>query len=104
VTVVEVLYLGGCPGSQRLLPLVRRLSEERGARLLERRIETPHDAEAQRFLGSPSVRVNGVDVEPGAAGRTDFGLKCRLYRTAEGCCSQVPDQRLLRDAVEHARP
>jgi hypothetical protein len=104
VTLVEVLYVDGCPGSQQLLPLVRRLSEERGARLLQRRIETAHDAEAQRFLGSPSVRVNGFDAEPGAAGRTDFGLKCRLYRTVEGCCSQVPDQRWLRDAIEHARP
>jgi hypothetical protein len=104
VTVVEVLYFDGCPGSQRLLPLVRRLSREHGARLVEMRIETPDDAEARRFLGSPTVRVNGVDVEPAAAGRTDFGLKCRLYRTAEGCGSQVPDQRWLRDAIERARP
>jgi hypothetical protein len=103
VTVIEVLYFHGCPGSERLLPLVRRLSAERGAWVLERRIETPRDAEAQRFLGSPTVRVDGVDIEPGAQNRTDFGLKCRLYRTADGCCSQVPAQPWLRDAIERVR-
>lgn len=103
MTVVEVLYFEGCPGSERLLPVVRRLSEERGARLLQKRVETSRDAEAQRFLGSPTVRVNGVDVEPGAADRTDYGLKCRLYRTAESCCSQVPAEEWLRDAIERAR-
>jgi hypothetical protein len=103
VTVIEVLYFDGCPGSERLLPLVRRLSAERGAQLIERRIETPDDAEAQRFLGSPTVRVDGMDVEPGAQNRTDFGFKCRLYRTAESGRSQLPAQQWLRDAIERPR-
>jgi hypothetical protein len=46
--------------------------------------QAPTQAEEERFLGSPSVRVEGVDIEPGAGERTDFGLKCRLYRTSEG--------------------
>ena len=32
-----------------------------------------------RFLGSPTVRVNGVGVEPSSRAREDFGLQCRLY-------------------------
>jgi hypothetical protein len=52
-------------------------------------------AEQQRFLGSPTLRVDGRDVEPGAELRTDFGLKCRLYRTEEGFAGIPPDQWVL---------
>jgi hypothetical protein len=92
--VVELLYLDGCPGVERLRPVVRRLTEERGARLRERRIVTPRDADAHRFLGSPTVRVDGLDVEPGVEGRTDHGLKCRLYRIPGGLSGRPPDDWL----------
>lgn len=79
---LEVLYFKGCPGHERLLPSLRALADEHGVELRTRPIETVADAEHERFLGSPSVRVDGVDVEPGAAERRDFGLKCRLYPSA----------------------
>lgn len=81
---LEVLYFDGCPGHERLLPSLRELAAEHGVALEQRRIETVDDAERARFLGSPSVRVNDVDVEPGAQARTDFGLKCRVYRSPDG--------------------
>jgi hypothetical protein len=43
------------------------------------RIDDADAAERAAFLGSPTVRVNGEDVEPGAAERDDFGLRCRLF-------------------------
>ncbi|MBS1879563.1 MAG: hypothetical protein JST31_08625, partial [Actinobacteria bacterium] len=55
-----------------------------------RRVESIEEAEHERFLGSPTVRVDGVDVEPGADERTDFGLKCRIYRTGEGASGAPP--------------
>ena len=83
---VELLYFDGCPSHERLLPRLRELMAEAGiaddVRL--RRVESPEAAVAERFIGSPTVRVNGVDVEPGADSRRDFGLKCRLYSTPEG--------------------
>ena len=87
--VIELLYLEGCQGHARVRPTVQRLAEVAGVELRERRIDTPQQARAARFLGSPSVRVGGVDVEPGAHRRTDYGLKCRLYRTQDGF-SDVP--------------
>ncbi len=48
------------------------------------------EAEQLRFLGSPTVRVNGHDVEPGADSRTDFTLACRIYRTASGHGGTLP--------------
>jgi len=63
-------------------------------------VEVPDDAAAQsqRFLGSPTLRVDGRDVEPGAELRTDFGLKCRLYRTEDGFAG-VPQDDWVLDAL-----
>jgi hypothetical protein len=95
---LEVLYFDGCPSHEQLLPVVRELAAERGVEVTQRRIEDAVQAEQARFLGSPSVRVNGVDVEPGADERTDFGLKCRLYRSPDGQ-SGLPPQAWIRRAL-----
>lgn len=94
---LEVLYFDGCPSHSQLLPAMRELAAEHGAELEQRHIETLDHAERERFLGSPSVRVNGRDVEPGAESRTDFGLKCRLYRSPAGQSGLPP-----RAWIEHA--
>lgn len=54
-----------------------------------------------RFLGSPTVRVNGRDVEPGAEERTDYVLACRVYRGEAGFSGQ-PDERWVREALAEA--
>ncbi|MBA3839138.1 MAG: hypothetical protein H0X55_02375 [Thermoleophilaceae bacterium] len=89
---VELLYFDGCPNHEALLPRLLALLEEAGVeeRVELRRVESPEAATAECFLGSPTLRVNGRDVEPGAAQRTDFGLKCRLYRTDAGLLGQPP--------------
>lgn len=81
---IEILYFDGCPTYAALTPEIRRLAAAEGARVELTAIETPEEAERARFLGSPSVRVDGVDVDPGAGGRDDYGMKCRLYLTPDG--------------------
>jgi len=46
--------------------------------------------------------VNGQDVEPGAGERSDYGLKCRLYRSDEGAGGRPPDE-WIRTALERAK-
>jgi len=99
---VEVLYFDGCPSHARLLPRVRELTDEAGAELVLRRVETPQQAERERFLGSPTVRVDGRDVEPGASERTDYGLKCRIYRSRELGQSPLPPDPWILAALEAA--
>jgi hypothetical protein len=97
VVRVEVLYFDGCPGAEELLPRLRELLARAGA-LAEielRRVESAQAAISARFLGSPTVRVDGVDIEPGARGRTDYGLKCRLYRASGGVRGTPPDEWIL---------
>lgn len=91
---VELLYFDGCPSHERFVPRLTELVAESGVRaeVEQRRVESPEAAVAERFLGSPTVRVDGVDVEPGADGRSDFGLKCRLYSTPAGLQGTPPDE------------
>ena len=95
---LELLYFDGCPNHEQLLPSVEQLAAQSGATLRLRRIENLEAAERERFLGSPTVRVNGVDVDPTAATRSDFGLKCRIYRTEAGT-SPLPPECWIRVAL-----
>ena len=92
---VELLYFEGCPAYEELAPRLRALLAGR-AELELRRIDSWQDAQAQRLLGSPTVRVNGEDVDPEATGRSDYALTCRLYRTASGSSRVPPEDWLLR--------
>jgi hypothetical protein len=94
---VELLYFDGCPSHGALLPRLRELLVEADldVPVQQRRIESDADAERQRFLGSPTLRVDGDDVDPGAARRSDYGLKCRLYPTDDGLRRAPPDAWVL---------
>jgi hypothetical protein len=98
--VVEVLTFEGCPHAQPALELVERVVEELGLDATVRRVDVPdlETAEAHRFLGSPTIRVNGRDVEPGADERSEFVLSCRVYRTNDSFSGE-PDERWLHDAL-----
>ena len=65
-------------------------------------MESDAAAQSERFLGSPTLRVNGVDVDPGAGARTDYGFKCRLYPTGKGLRGAPPDEWVL-NALQGAR-
>jgi hypothetical protein len=98
--LVEVLTFKGCPHAEAALELVERLIAESGVRATVRRVDVPDSdaAAAQRFLGSPTIRVNGRDIEPGVGEPHQYGLSCRVYRTDNGVRGQ-PDERWLRDAL-----
>lgn len=101
--LVEVLYFDGCPNHPATLALVERLSRELGLDPTVRAVNVadPEAAVRERFLGSPTVRVDGRDIEPGADERTDFVLSCRVYRTERGLAGQ-PVERWVRDALLRA--
>ena len=100
---VEILYFAGCPNHASARALVERLADELRIdpeiRLLE--VADPDEAVELRFLGSPSVRVDGVDVEPGAEARRDFALACRIYRSERGVAER-PEEAWLREALAEA--
>ena len=98
--IVEILYFEGCPNHEPTRQLVERVSAALGVSPEIRMVEVPdiEAAERLRFLGSPSVRVQGHDVEPGADDREQFVLACRVYRLDSGTSGR-PDADWLRDAL-----
>ena len=97
------MYFEGCPNHEPARALVERLARELDVEpeieLVE--VADPGAAAALRFLGSPTVRVDGVDVEPGAEQRRDFAFSCRLYRS-DGGASEQPEESWVRDALIEA--
>ena len=97
---IEILTFDGCPNRGPAIEFVSRVTRERGVEASVHVIDVP-DAEAARrtrFLGSPTIRVDGHDIEPGADARTDYVLSCRVFRTENGLSGQ-PDERWLPDAL-----
>jgi hypothetical protein len=100
---VEILSVPGCPNRAGARELVERVA---GELRLQPTIELIEVADGEgaarlRFLGSPTVRVDGRDVERGAEDRTEFVLACRLYRTAQGFGGR-PDEDWIRAALSAA--
>jgi hypothetical protein len=92
---VEVLYFEGCPNHLPTLERIKEVLQEESCDAEVREVLVPdmQTAQSVEFLGSPTVRVNGVDIEPSARERKDFGLMCRRY--SEG----IPSHELIRTAV-----
>ena len=98
--MIEVLYFAGCPNHEPTLSLANEVLSELGlsAEIREVEVRTAEDAERLRFLGSPSVRVDGKDIEPGAESRREYALSCRIYGD-----SGLPPKVLLVAALEAQR-
>lgn len=101
--LVELLWWRGCPSWEQALGVVREQMAAAGMdpadlRVIE--IETEEDARGEAFVGSPTIRVNGADIQP--PGDEPAGLTCRLYRRRDGRVSPLPDPADVRDALAGA--
>jgi len=100
---VEVLYIEGCPNHWPALERVVGVLQESAlsVAVTEIAVESVEQAKTLGFLGSPSIRVNGADVEPEAEGLSEFSYSCRTY-TEQDKRSGVPSQELIRRAIHQA--
>ena len=95
---VELLYFEGCPSYQTAARLLREaLIEECMSPAIEAiRIESEADAQQLKFVGSPTIRIDGND--PFLSGEANYGLECRLFTTPEGL-KGWPTKDMLREAL-----
>ena len=100
---IEVLYISGCPNHARAVENVRgvlrdnQLPEE----ITAIEVTDASQAVAMGFPGSPTIRVNGEDVEPNFAGIVSQGLTCRMY-IADGKLQSLPSLDWIRVAIARA--
>ncbi len=66
-----------------------------------REIDTEAAAAREGFVGSPTIRIDGADLQPPPEGEP-AGLTCRIYRRRDGTTSPLPDPADLRDALAAA--
>jgi hypothetical protein len=100
---VELLFWEGCPSHPAALADLRAAMAELDLdpdELTVREVQTDAGAERERFVGSPTIRIDGVDVQD--PGDEPVGLTCRIYRRRDGRISPTPDPADVRDALRHA--
>ena len=90
---VELLYFDDCPNWRDADAVLGRLAGEVEFELTRRLVDTPEEAEALGFRGSPSILVDGVD--PFAGGDEPVGLSCRIYQTPDGPAGSPTVDQLL---------
>jgi hypothetical protein len=83
---IEILYVADCPHYEAAtLEISKALRQQRlSVEVKHIEIRDRDMAEALSFLGSPTIRINGVDIEASARDANGFGMCCRCYGTSNG--------------------
>ena len=99
---VRFLYYEECPSHEQALERLREVMAEEGiSREVEvHKVETEDQARESRFVGSPTIRVEGRDIDP--PGDPRYGLTCRAYRLEDGRISPLPSRDMIRRALRSA--
>jgi hypothetical protein len=97
---IELLYWEGCPSHPEALALLQEVLAERGldASVELREVLTDEEAQELRFPGSPTIRVDGRDVDAAGA-ESRPRLTCRIYSLADGRVSPIPSREQLEEAL-----
>ncbi len=100
---VELLYIAECPNYREAAQVLRETLLECGLRDEVSEIEVTDSVQAQAlaFIGSPSIRIGGRDIEPTVSKERHYGLSCRTYLTG-GKLTGVPPLDIIRAAVRLA--
>ena len=94
---VTLLYFDDCPSWRQTHDHLETLANEIPGLVIHRQIVDTHEAAQQhRFLGSPSVQVDGRDLF--ADPDSPVGLACRIYQTPKGSAGS-PTLHQLREAL-----
>lgn len=99
---IDILYFDGCPNHLPTTEVVRGVVQSLGIDATIREIEVRDAEEAARlkFFGSPTVQVDGEDIDPAARNRSDYSFGCRMYGS-----SGSPPRALVEEALRKpARP
>jgi hypothetical protein len=101
---IELLFWRECPSWERALAELREALSRAGLdpdAIDVREVATNDMAESQRFIGSPTIRIDGEDVQPPGE-EEPLGLACRIYRLRDGRVSPLPDRADVREAIARA--
>ena len=95
---VSFLYYEDCPSYDLALERLREVMDEEDipGEVEVIKVETEEQARELRFVGSPTIRVAGQDIDPPSDSR--YALTCRAYRLADDRISPLPSKDMIRRA------
>ncbi len=101
VAKIGILFIEGCPGVLTTAKYINEVitEDDIDAEISLILIETAEDARQLHFTGSPTVRINGVDIETNIKDIKDYDLRSRLY-TIDGKKSGYPSKDMIKDAIK----
>jgi hypothetical protein len=100
----ELFWWEGCPSTEKALETLREVLAAEGLdpdAVSLREVRSDEDAERVGFVGSPTIRIDGVEVAPSED--EPVGLTCRVYRLRDGRVSPTPDPEDIREVIRSAR-
>jgi hypothetical protein len=98
---IEFLFWEDCPSHPEAWKRLQEVMAELGVETPVEKIEVLTDEEAGRlsFPGSPTIRVDGTDIDPTGAAQMGTALTCRVYVLEDGRFSPVPSREMIRQAL-----
>lgn len=101
---IAFLYFEDCPSHEPALQRLRAVLAEAAipAEVRVIPVETDEAAQQHRFTGSPTIRINGMDIVPPPPDAT-YALACRVYQWADGRYSPMPSPQMIRTALHQAQ-
>jgi hypothetical protein len=101
--LVQFLWFDDCPNHQATRALLQDVLSTAGLDLNIEDIDAsdPEAADALRFPGSPTIRIDGRDIEPGFVDPQDYAPRCRVYSTSNGLRG-VPERAWIEVAIDAA--
>lgn len=74
--LIEALFTPNCNSRKATLSMIEKITRNRSLNvdLKEITISSAREANVARFIGSPSIRVNGQDIEPESREKSDYGM------------------------------
>jgi hypothetical protein len=97
---VEFLWFADCPNQRQARVLLEDVIAQLapGTSIADVDATEAEVAASHRFPGSPTIRVDGRDVDPSFVDLGDYTPRCRLYRTDSGLRG-LPERRWIEDAL-----
>ncbi len=101
---IEVLYFEGCPNHEPAVARVDEIVKAEGISAEVSEVNVPDASTAHEvgFLGSPSIRVNGMDVEQAARSAREYGMMCRTY-VVNGRREGLPSREMIQQAIREVQ-
>ena len=100
---IQLFYFDSCPSYERALSNLNEAMRQQGLNdpVDMVRVTSVEDAHATQFLGSPTIRIDGRDLEAAGVQESSFGLGCRVYREGQQATGW-PSVALIRRALDTA--